>query len=62
MGDFFPSHFLSPKLPVQLTLDQHGFELQRSAHMQIFFNKYVLQSYTIHSWLNPRMWNSNTEG
>ena len=42
---------------IQLTLEQHDFELSRSIYMQIFVNKYVLQYYTIRGWLNPRMQN-----
>ena len=32
---------------IQLTLEQHRFELHKSTYMQIFFNKYVLQ-YLLH--------------
>ena len=29
-------------MQIQLNLEQHGFELHRSAYMQVFFNKYIL--------------------
>lgn len=39
---------------IQLTLEQHGFELCRSIYTHIFFNsKY--QFYIVHDWLNTRM-------
>ena len=40
---------------LQVTLKQHGFEPCGSTYMQIFFNKYVVQYYTISGWLNPCM-------
>ena len=42
---------------IQLTLEQHGFELHRSTYTWIFFKKYELWYYMIHGWLNPRVWN-----
>ena len=47
---------------IQLTLEQHGFELRKSAIMRVFFNKHILQYYMIHSWLNLRMWNCGYGG
>ena len=32
---------------IQLTLEQHRFELHRSTYMQIFFNIFILQYYII---------------
>ena len=49
-------------IKLQLTLKQHGFELQGSTNTQIFLNKYILQYYMILSWLNPRMWNCSYGG
>ena len=42
---------------IQLALEQHGFELQGATYKQIFFNKYILQFYTICSWF----WTSDAE-
>lgn len=39
------------KEAVQLTFEQHGFEMHRS-YTQIVFNKYTLQYKAIHGWLN----------
>ena len=40
------AHKNTPHVVVQLTLEQQGFELHGFTHTQIFFNKYMLQSYT----------------
>ena len=37
---------------IQLTPEQHEFELCGSTYMWIFFSQYVLQHYVIHCWLN----------
>ena len=40
---------------IQLTLEQHRFELCGSADTQDFFTKSVLRYYVIQGWLNSRM-------
>ena len=40
---------------MQLTFEQHGFELHRSTYMWTVFTKYLMQYYVIHSWLNPQL-------
>ena len=47
---------------IQLTFEQHGFELCGSSYTCIFFNKYILQYYMIRGCLNPRMWNHRYGG
>ena len=47
---------------VQLTLEQHRFELHGSTYMRISFNKYRLQYYTIYGWLNPQIENRGYRG
>ena len=42
------------KQSVQLTLEQHRFELHSPSYMQIY--------YMIHGWWNPRMWNNGYWG
>ena len=42
---------------VQLTLEQHRFELHRSICTWIFFQYIHIQFYTILSWLNLWQWN-----
>ena len=42
-------------MKLQLTLEQHGFELHGFTYTWIFFSKYLLLYYTICTWLNPRM-------
>ena len=51
-------HYITPsKIAVQLTLEEHGFELWRFTYMPILFNKCVLQYCIIYGWLNLWMWN-----
>ena len=47
-------YFVIPN-EIQLTLEQHEFELHGSIYMWIFFNKYILQNYTIQGGLNPSL-------
>ena len=47
---------------LQLTLEQHRFGLHGSTYMRIFSNKFVLEYYTVHGWLNWRMWNCGYRG
>lgn len=37
--------------------EQHGFELLRSTYLWTFFNKYLVQYYTVRGWLNLLMQN-----
>ena len=46
---------------IQLTLEQHGFELCRCTYTWIFFFHQILQYYSIHGWLNLKMWNLERE-
>lgn len=57
---------IQPFSNIQLTLEQHWFELQGSIYVHVvfskyrsffFFDKYVLQHYIIPQWLNLWMWN-----
>ena len=41
----------------ELTFEHYEFELHGSTYIQTLFNKYLLQYYTISSWLNLRMQN-----
>lgn len=45
---------------LQLALEKHRFELHESTDIWVFFNKYALQGYTIHSLLNLQMWKTDT--
>ena len=47
------------RLKVQLTLEQHGFDLHGSTYVQISFTKYVLQYYMIQGCLNSWIWRAS---
>ena len=46
---------------LQLTLE-HGVELHGSTYTQICFISKYIQYYTIHSWLNPKIWRNQGHG
>lgn len=47
---------------VELSPEQHRFELYGFAYMQIFFSKYVLQYHSVLGWLTLGMWNHRYRG
>lgn len=59
----FVSVSLVPLMPsIQLTLEQHRFDLHGSTNMEIFLNKCVLLYDTICTWLTSWMCNRGYRG